>query len=282
MSRRDRKLLVDDRPLLVLRSLAKEIGLNEAIVLQQIHYWLPRSSTLKEGRKWVYKTLDEWRAEFPFWSGPTIRRAIARLRARKLVDVTKESSTSWNRQNFYSINYAKLESLVSSIASNRSNANAQIDHMQQGILIRSMSSVRSNRSSQPDQITSTETTAETTSKPASGKGPKPVDNYQPPAAADLKFPDGTTPRQQQSFLQIAREYGADRGQLQLAFDEVQTKLERREPVRSRTGLVRDIVGRQMRDGTFDGERAAEQERKRGGGRPLTAAELKLVAGKKAA
>ena len=33
-------LLIDDYPILVLPKLATEIGLNEAIVLQQIHYWL--------------------------------------------------------------------------------------------------------------------------------------------------------------------------------------------------------------------------------------------------
>ena len=34
------KLLVDEPPLIVLPSLAVAIGLAEAILLQQIHYWL--------------------------------------------------------------------------------------------------------------------------------------------------------------------------------------------------------------------------------------------------
>lgn len=33
-------VLFDEHPMLVNKPLAVEIGLNEAIVLQQIHYWL--------------------------------------------------------------------------------------------------------------------------------------------------------------------------------------------------------------------------------------------------
>ena len=36
-------LLIHEEPLLVLPGLASRIGLNEAIFLQQIHYWLNRS-----------------------------------------------------------------------------------------------------------------------------------------------------------------------------------------------------------------------------------------------
>lgn len=35
--------LIDDYPILVLPKLAEKIGLNEAIILQQIHYWLKDS-----------------------------------------------------------------------------------------------------------------------------------------------------------------------------------------------------------------------------------------------
>ena len=38
------RLLIDEPPLMVLPSLAAVIGLNEAIMLQQIHYWLGLST----------------------------------------------------------------------------------------------------------------------------------------------------------------------------------------------------------------------------------------------
>ena len=37
-------LLIDDYPLIVLPALAEEIGLNEAIFLQQLNYWSQPSS----------------------------------------------------------------------------------------------------------------------------------------------------------------------------------------------------------------------------------------------
>jgi hypothetical protein len=99
------------------------------------------------------------------------------------------------------------------------------------------------------------------------------DDYQPPAAADLKFPEGTTPRRQQAFLAIAKEHGLDREQLQLALDEVDDRLERRERVDNVVGLTKAIA-KQIRDGTFYGTRAERHAQKtRGGGRPLSADEI---------
>ncbi len=37
------KLLIDDYPIRVLPKLAELIGLNEAIILQQMHYWIGNS-----------------------------------------------------------------------------------------------------------------------------------------------------------------------------------------------------------------------------------------------
>ena len=61
-------LLIDEHPLVVLPSLAKEIGLNEAIMLQQIHFWISKRKHLKGGKHWVYNTYDGWADQFPFWS----------------------------------------------------------------------------------------------------------------------------------------------------------------------------------------------------------------------
>ena len=39
------RLLLEDEPLVVLPKLATVIGLNEAIILQQLHYWLEKVTT---------------------------------------------------------------------------------------------------------------------------------------------------------------------------------------------------------------------------------------------
>ncbi|MCP6757123.1 replication protein RepO, partial [Klebsiella pneumoniae] len=59
-------LLINEPPLQVLPSLAKAIGLNEALILQQIHYWLnpKHNQNLFKGRYWVYNTYEQWQAQF--------------------------------------------------------------------------------------------------------------------------------------------------------------------------------------------------------------------------
>lgn len=102
------KLLINEPPLQVLPSLARAIGLNEAIVLQQLHYWMAHAKTQHEGRKWVYKTYEEWQTCFPFWSIRTIKSIFSGLKNSGLVCVRALSDDKWNRVNFYSVNYEKL------------------------------------------------------------------------------------------------------------------------------------------------------------------------------
>lgn len=271
-------MTVDHRRLLVfMPALAEELGLNEAIILQQILYWLPRSSTERGGRKWVYKTIEEWAVEFPFWSKATIKRAIAKLVAGKLVDISKESSTAWNRKNFYSVNSDDLKSLIRRIGADCTDALAQIEPNEERKLRRSIGSDCTDPSGQIDLITlTTESTSEITPPAAARrKGPKRA-RYQPPAAADLKFPRQTPEKAQRAYLAVAEQHQLTREQLQLAFDEVDDRLARREPVKNPVLLVRAIAG-QMRAGTFYGARAERHaQAERGGGRPLSAEELEFA------
>lgn len=106
-------LLIAESPLQVLPSLAEAIGLNEAIVLQQLHWRLRASRNEADGRLWVYDSYEEWQAQhFPFWSVPTIKRAFAQLRTLELV-VTRRRPGSTDRTNWYSIDYARLAALPS-------------------------------------------------------------------------------------------------------------------------------------------------------------------------
>lgn len=106
------KFLINEPPLQVLPSLAKEIGLNEAIVLQQVHYWLNHAKVEHEGKMWIYKSYDKWREQdFPFWSIDTIKRTVSSLRKQDLLLVEALSSNSFNRVNHYTINYTQLANI---------------------------------------------------------------------------------------------------------------------------------------------------------------------------
>lgn len=99
-------LLIQEEPLQVLPSLAVAIGLNEAIFLQQLHYWLRHSRNERDGKLWVYNTFEEWQGQMPWWSTRTIMRIVDKLRRRGLV----ETSANYNRVAidktlWYTINY---------------------------------------------------------------------------------------------------------------------------------------------------------------------------------
>lgn len=112
------KLLLDEKPLIILPSLAEKVGLNEAIVLQQLHYWLQQSTNIRDGYKWVYNTYDDWLKQFPFWSKSTIRRTITRLENSGLIIVGNYNKLKIDNTKWYRINYEALEDMSRPSAQN--------------------------------------------------------------------------------------------------------------------------------------------------------------------
>ncbi|WP_157456237.1 hypothetical protein [Carnobacterium maltaromaticum] len=102
------KLLIDDYPIQVLPKLANAIGLNEAIVLQQIHYWINKKTNFKDERYWVYNTLKELNDQFPFWSQKTIQRTISSLKNKELLITGNYNKAGFDKTVWYSIDYFKL------------------------------------------------------------------------------------------------------------------------------------------------------------------------------
>ncbi len=115
-------LLFDEPPLVVSPTLACAIGLQEAIVLQQMHYWLSHSKFVHDDRRWVYNTYEEWAKQFPFWKPETIRKIIAKLRGDGLIEIQKLSDNPWDKTNYYAINYAVLTSHGARIDAEKSTA----------------------------------------------------------------------------------------------------------------------------------------------------------------
>lgn len=103
------KLLVNEYPLIVLPTLAAKIGLNEAIMLQQIHYWINLPKAIeKHGRRWHYDKYENWQLQFPFWSLSTIKRISKRLRELKVVIAKPLGSKSTDQTLWYTIDYKEL------------------------------------------------------------------------------------------------------------------------------------------------------------------------------
>jgi hypothetical protein len=89
--------------------MAVAIGVNEAIVLHRLDYWLTRSKHCFDGRYWIYNTYDAWQEQFPFWSRRTIQATFRSLERLGVVESTQVYNRSrWDKTKWYAINYGRL------------------------------------------------------------------------------------------------------------------------------------------------------------------------------
>ena len=73
-------LLISEPPLVVIPSLAVALkSSDKAIILQQIHYWLLRSSNFIDGHKWVYNSVHDWNKQFPWLTEKALQRYLRSL-----------------------------------------------------------------------------------------------------------------------------------------------------------------------------------------------------------
>lgn len=109
--------LIDQYPLVVQPTLAKLLGLNKAIVLQQLHYWLsnPKVGVWHEGYKWIHNTYDEWQENFPFWSVDTIQRSILSLEKDGIIVSARFAPSAYDKTKSYRIDYDVLASTLAAI-----------------------------------------------------------------------------------------------------------------------------------------------------------------------
>ena len=97
-----KRTLLHDEPSIVLQpEMVRRLGnLADAAVLQQLNYWMPHAKVLYEGRRWVFKSYENWSAEIGI-SDQQVRRSMERLEAAGLV----VSCTPRGRTKHYAINY---------------------------------------------------------------------------------------------------------------------------------------------------------------------------------
>jgi hypothetical protein len=97
--------------------LAAKIGVSEAIVLQQIHYWMSiGSGRIIDGVRWIYNSLDQWLAQFPWLSKWQLRKVFNRLRNElQLVQFAKHEKSECKHRGWYTIDYQKLGELRTSM-----------------------------------------------------------------------------------------------------------------------------------------------------------------------
>jgi len=101
-------LLMPSRPIVINPDLAHSIGLNEAIALQQVNYWLKETTSGldRDGERWIYNTTEQWLEQFPFWSESTLKRTFTRLKTLGVLKIEQLNKSQRDMTNYYTINYA--------------------------------------------------------------------------------------------------------------------------------------------------------------------------------
>ena len=130
------ELFVDKSKTLIINTdLALVLGdLNEAIVLNQLNYWLginrKAGKNFIDDRYWVYNSYSDWKAkDFPYWSEKTIQRTFTRLENKGVVVSANYNKLGIDKTKWYTIDTEKLQELVDEFNSHEDKMTNRQDNM---------------------------------------------------------------------------------------------------------------------------------------------------------
>lgn len=131
-----KELFIDkSKTLIVNTDLALVLGdLNEAIVLNQLNYWLginkKAGKNFIDDRYWVYNSYSDWKAkDFPYWSEKTIQRTFTRLENKGVVVSANYNKLGIGKTKWYTIDTEKLQELVDKFNSDEDKMTNRQDNM---------------------------------------------------------------------------------------------------------------------------------------------------------
>jgi hypothetical protein len=111
--------LMDETPINFYAGLAEVIGVNEAIVLQQIWFYInvnrenESDRHYHEGKWWVYNSYEQWAKKFFRGLTPRgVQNVILHLEKLKILESTQGVSDKYDRRKWYTVNRDVLETVV--------------------------------------------------------------------------------------------------------------------------------------------------------------------------
>ncbi len=121
--------MIDETPIVFQPTLAKLIGLPEAIVLQTLKFWCgqKRSGKVVDDERWIFNTLEQWREfSFPFWSTRTIGEVFRTLESMGLVKSKQFDLQAGKAMKYYTISQSALTILTSERADHLEDSSTSI------------------------------------------------------------------------------------------------------------------------------------------------------------
>ncbi|GAX01012.1 hypothetical protein [Secundilactobacillus silagei] len=105
-------LLIKERPLLVLPSLAMKIGVSQAMLLQTLSTLTQTQGETIDDESWLRISNQELHTWLPFWNLSTVRDNLDKLEARKYLMITHFGNGHYDPTNWYHINTDGLNGIL--------------------------------------------------------------------------------------------------------------------------------------------------------------------------
>lgn len=86
---------------------ACEVGVNGAIMLQNIYFWVKRNEAndknFHDGKYWTYNSKKAFTVMFPFWTERQIKTILDKLREDEYIEVGNYNATPYDRTLWYTL-----------------------------------------------------------------------------------------------------------------------------------------------------------------------------------
>ena len=105
---------------------ALEVGINGAIMLNHLHYWVKKNAdnemNYHDGYFWTYNSIAAYKKQFPFWSEKTIYRILRELEVNGYVKTGNYNQSAYDRTKWYALTKKSLKLLRSTIVQGYKNS----------------------------------------------------------------------------------------------------------------------------------------------------------------
>ena len=97
--------------------LAKEYGVDIAILVNNIAFWLQKNKANKrhiyDGKVWTYNTTKAFTELFPYWTQNQIRRILDNMQKAGIIEVGNYNATAYDRTKWYTFTDAFVKTHTS-------------------------------------------------------------------------------------------------------------------------------------------------------------------------
>lgn len=132
-------LFENDVVIPISMKVASKLGIKEAMVLQQVNYWMDKNEKLNrvdthfhDGKWWVFNTFENWNEQISCMGIATLKRVFANLENMGILITGNFNQKAYDHTKWYTIDKNRLETLVNTdsikmIQSNVSNCTNRTD-----------------------------------------------------------------------------------------------------------------------------------------------------------